>query len=355
MTISKIMKTITPSSLLPLLLIFMTAGPALAAMTPSGTVVTNTATATYDTAEETGLTVTGSTVFTVDNLVNLTVTKNADKSVAPGSTDEELVFVVSNDGNTDQRYALSVVNSDGISMDNVRIYLDDGTNPNEWDAGDTLYVDASTFGDVSPEGTLNVLVVADTPGGASDGDTSDYDLIATTVDAGTTDITIETTGPNTAGVDVVFGDVSGTAPSDIDRDGEHSATGTYTVTAVTVVVTKSVLVYSDPHNGTLDGTAPDYSDCTVCPKAIPGATLRYTLEITVEGSGTALDVVITDPIPADSTYTSDTLTLNGPSLSDQPSDDAGEVGGGPVTVTVRLGDLTSASPTQTITFDVTIN
>jgi len=87
-----------------------------------------------------------------------------------------------------------------------------------------------------------------------------------------------------------------------------------------------------------------------------GATLRYTLSVSATGSGTALDVVITDPIPANTTYKAGTLTLNGAILTDPVDSDVGDIGGtSPGTVTVKLGDIVSASPGQTITFEVKID
>lgn len=314
--------------------------------TASGTSITNTATATYDVGTTIGLTASGSTSIVVDNKVNVAITKNGDAAVTPGSTNQALVFVVTNTGNTTQRYALSVTNGvgDSIDMNNVRIYRDNGATPNAWDATDTLYVDAGTFGNVAADGMLKILIVSDTPGGATDGQTADYNLIATTTDAGATTVTVQTAGANTAGVDVVFADVAGSAAGDIVRDGKHSASGRYTVSSLSLAVAKTVLVYSDPSNGTTD------------PKAIPGATLRYSITVTVTGSGTALNVFITDPIPANTTYTAGTLKLNGTLLSDTSGNDAGDVGGTTAgTVTVSLGNLTSASAAQTITFDVTIN
>lgn len=323
--------------------------------TASGTVITNTATATYGA----GLTATASASITVDNKVNVTVTNNGNATVTPGSTNQALVYVVRNDGNTTQRYALSVVNgATGIPMSSVKIYRDSATTPNAWDVTDTLYMDAGTFGDVAVDGTLNILIVADTPGGAVDGNTDDYSLVATTVDAGTTNVTLQTDGANTANVDVVFADVMGSAAGDGARNGKHSASGRYTVSSLTLTVAKAVFVYSDPSNGVNNGTAgSNYTDCTVCPKAIPTATLRYTITVTVTGSGTALNVVITDPIPANTTYAAGTLKLNGAPLSDTSGNDAGDVGGTTVgTVTVNLGPLTSVpADLKTITFDVTIN
>lgn len=329
--------------------------PARAAGTASGTPIMSSAVMTYDVGTTTGLRATTTTTVVVDNKVNLTVTKNADAPVTPGSTNKALVFVVRNDGNTTQRYALSAANGAGIVMNNVRIYRDNGAAPNGWDATDTIYADAGTFGDVAADGTMNILIVVDTPKGAADGQTSDYNLVATTVNAGTTTVTAQTAGANTAGIDVVFADTAGSAAGDVARDGKHSASGRYTGSSITLAVGKTVLVYSGPSNVVINGTPPNYADCTVCPKAVPTATLRYTITATVTGSGTAVGVVIADPIPANTTYNAGTLKLNGTAQSDARDGDAGDVGGTtPGTVTVKLGNMTSASAVQTIVFDVTI-
>jgi len=339
-----------------LALIYLPAKSAHAAGTASGTTISNTTTVTYDIGTTTGLTATARTTVVVDNKVNATVTKNADVAVTPASTNQALVFVLANTGNATQRYALSVTNGAGIAMNNVRIYRDSGATPNAWDATDTLYVDAGTFGDVAADGTLNLLIVADTPGEATDGQTADYNLAATAVNAGTTTVTVQTAGENTAGVDVVFADMAGSAARDGARDGKHSASGRYTVGSITLTIGKTVLVYSDPSNGVINGTPPGYADCTVCPKTIRTATLRYTITVTVTGSGTAAGVVISDPLPANTTYNTGTLKLNGTAQSDAKDGDAGDVGGTtPGTVTVNLGDMTSTSTVQIIMFDVTIN
>jgi uncharacterized repeat protein (TIGR01451 family) len=86
---------------------------------------------------------------------------------------------------------------------------------------------------------------------------------------------------------------------------------------------------------------------------IPGATLRYT--ITATASGTANNVVVIDPLPANTAFIPNTLKLNNAALTDAADTDAGDAGGTTAdTVTVKLGNLTSASLIQTITFDVKI-
>lgn len=338
------MKT-TIAILTLLSLLFLPVKSAHAVGTASGTGIVDSAILTYGIGATTGLTLTATTIPVVDNKVNVSVTKNTDATVTPSSTNDILAFVIKNNGNTTQRYALSAVNSAGIVMNNVRIYRDNGTTLDAWDASDTLYADAGTFGDVAPDGTLNILLVSDTPGGATDGQTSDYNLIATTVDASSTTVTQQTSGVDTAGVDVVFADIAGSA--DAVRDGIYSAVGRYTISSATLNVAKTVLVYSDPSNGTTN------------PKAIAGATLRYTILVNVIGSATALNVVITDPIPANTTYAAGTLKWNDgittKNLTDGNDADEGEVSGTPMTVTVRLGNLSLSSPQQTIKFDATIN
>lgn len=317
--------------------------PAVHALgTPSGTDIVNTVTASYSDGG-TPVTRTATATITVDNKVNLTVAMNAEATVIPGATDQALLFVLRNDGNTPQRYALTATSGGGITLDNVRIYLDNGTLAGTLDAGDTLYVDPSTFGDIPADGTLNLLMVADVPAGASSGQTADYNLLATSVTAGTTTVTAPTVGAGTAGVDVVFADIAGSDSGDAARDGQHSAAGRFSINALALAINKTVTIVSDPFNGTAN------------PKAIPGATLRYDITVTVSGSGTAAGVVISDPIPSTATYTANTLRLNGAPLSDTSGDDSGSIGGTPTALTVTLGDMTSTTPAQVISFDVTIN
>ena len=73
------------------------------------------------------------------------------------------------------------------------------------------------------------------------------------------------------------------------------------------------------------------------------------------GAGTATGVVISDPIPVDTTSVSSSMTLGGVPLTDAVDGlDGADFGiTAPDTVTVDMGDLTAG--TLTITFDVTIN
>ena len=88
---------------------------------------------------------------------------------------------------------------------------------------------------------------------------------------------------------------------------------------------------------------------------VPGATITYSIDVTVTGAGTATGVVISDPIPVDTTYVNSSMALGGAPLTDAVDgiDDADFGISALNTITVDMGDLTAG--TQTITFDVTIN
>ncbi len=284
---------LTGAALLAILALAALPHTAQAAGTASGVSISNTASVVYSVGSVTQPAIsTGPTAtFMVDNKVNLTVTRLADATVIPGSTDRVLVFSVTNNGNTAQSYALSVVSraTDSFDMGNIRIYRD-VDNSGTLDGGDTLYAGPASFGDLASDATYTVLVVADTPAGRTNGETAVQDLVAATWDAGGGLVTAQTTTA-TAGVDVVFADIAGSATGDIARDGRHSAFGTYTVAAASISILKTAATYSDPFNGTTN------------PKAIPGAAITYTITVSnAAGGQDATNVTITDTLPGNVTF-----------------------------------------------------
>ncbi|WP_303905333.1 hypothetical protein [Thiohalomonas denitrificans] len=317
-----------------------------AAGTESGITISNSATVDYQVGgvDQTQLT-SNAAEFVVDNRVDLTVANPSGTSVVPNSTAQALTFTVTNTGNTEQGYSLSAANTGGddFDMTNVAIYIEDGTTPGFQSAEDTQYSAGANASDLAADTSTTVYVVADTPATALDGEAADIVLTATTLDAGTSAITVETVGANNAGaVDVVFGDGAGAA--DAASDGIHSAIGTYTVTSAALTVSKSVAVTDDPFNGTTD------------PKAIPGATMRYTIDVQNGSTTTAADnVVLVDAPPANTSYEVGTITLNGAAKTDGAGDDEADFNGtnaNAVTVTIPT---VAAGGTATITFDVTID
>jgi hypothetical protein len=265
---------------------------ALAAGTLAGTSINNQATMNFQIGGIAQTPVNSNTsTFKVDNKVIVTVAATGNAIVVPGSTNQVLAFTVTNNGNAAQRYALAVTAQSGIAMNNIRIYRDTNGDGAYQAGTDTLYVDASTFGDIAADGVLKVLVLADTPSAATNSQTAVYDLVATTVDAGTTTVTTQTAGADDpTKVDVVFADAAGSDSGDAARDGKHSASATYTVSAAVLSFTKSSAVYSDPYSGTTN------------PKAIPGAIVTYTMTIVNSGgAATASAVTISDSLDAEIT------------------------------------------------------
>ena len=263
------------------------------ALTASGTTISNSATLTYlvggvDPTGGTGIT-SAAADFVVDNKVDVLVTKTADVNVIPGSTKQATVFTVTNNGNTTQRFALAAtVGASTLTnpLTGVSIYRDNGATPGAWDATDTLYVDAGTFGDVLAGSTLNILIVADAPAGNTNGQAEAYDLAATTVNAGTLVVTANTAGVNTAGVDVVFADAQGSVDG-VNPDGIHSATSTFTVASAVLSISKTATLLCDPINGSTN------------PKNIPGAAVQYAITISnAVGASTATLTQVTDTLVA---------------------------------------------------------
>lgn len=316
-----------------------------AAGTLAGVTIANQATATYDAGGIPQLPITATTSFVVDRKINLIVTTAnvVYVGVNSGSAAQVLTFTVTNVGNAPQDYSLAAANAadpfggaDNFDATNVQVFVEtNGT------AGYQAGADTATFIDeLVSDATATVYIVADIPAGQAADDIAAHALLAATHDAGGAGLgalTSATAGANSLlGVETVFADAAGSA--DGVRDGVHSAASAYRVVGAAVTLLKSAVVTS------------------VGGQPVTGATIRYTIAVTVSGSGTAVDVVISDPVPANTTYTGGTLRLNTSLLTDAADADAGDVNGTTAgTVTMRLGDLNSASPAQTITFEVTIN
>jgi uncharacterized repeat protein (TIGR01451 family) len=110
---------------------------------------------------------------------------------------------------------------------------------------------------------------------------------------------------------------------------------------IDVSITKSAQVISD-------GQSCNSAPCD----PVPGATIRYTLQVDISGTGTAEGLLITDNIPANTRYTPSSITLDSSTLTDGPGDDPGSFSGN--LVSVDLGN-TSGPAKFVITLDVTIN
>jgi uncharacterized repeat protein (TIGR01451 family) len=273
-----------------------------AAGTASGTSIDNTASVDYKVGGIDQTTINSNTAtFVVDNRIDLTVTTVdvAIVNTVPGGTNQVLTLSVTNDGNTVQDYSLAAAISatgafgetESFDAGNVRVFVDGNANGTYELANDTAtYID-----ELAPDATITVFVVSDIAVSQVNGDVASYDLIATTAVGGTaatqgTDITSDDSGdadlPGT--VQIVFADGAGSA--DAATDGQHSSKDGYKVASASLAVVKGSTVSSDPING---GTNP---------KAIPGATVDYTIDIDNNGASAATDVMLVDAVPTNTAF-----------------------------------------------------
>lgn len=312
------------------------AGTAFAAGTVAGTVISNQAAVDYSIGASTFSMNSNVSAFTVAEVLNVSLVWQdvlPGVSVTPGQTGRPLTFLITNTGNGSNRFSIAsndTVGGDQFDPAVTAIYLDSNGNGTYNTGIDSLYVPGTNDPALAPDASRAVFVLSTIPAaGLAQGDRGNVQATVTSLDgSGAPGAVIA--GGGDGGTDAVVGATGGTA----------SATGSYIVSSVNVSLLKSAVV-SDPYGGNRPQT---------------GATVRYTISVTVTGPGTAAGVTVSDPVPANTTYRPGTLRLNGALLSDAADADAGDVGGTmPGAVTVRLGDLTSASPGQTITFEVTIN
>lgn len=273
--------------------------------TDAGTVVTNTATVNYEVGGVAQVAEADDVTFVVDRVVLVTVSSAGGVSVAPAAVDQVLEFTVRNDSNASLDFVLALSNGTGddFNADNLGMFLEDGTTVGYQPAED-LAVPGNRLVALAEEGEATIYIVGDIPDGTTvaDGDTSDILLLATAYELAANGggiVTETNTGvaddPNVE--DTVFGDAAGDHANDLLQDGEHSATGTFTVATATISVTKSSVVISDPFNGTTN------------PKAIPGAEILYCIEIANAGGTAAQNVSIKDPVPANTTYVDESIEV----------------------------------------------
>jgi len=306
------------------------ASPAAATGTAAGSKINNTAKATYSLPGGGSGSVDSNTVsLTVDELLDVSVawSDGGDVSVSPGATGQVLTYLVTNNGNGGETFVLSARNAlsgDDFDPSAFAIYLDSNADGNYDPGVDQAYVAGSNDPALAADASATVFIVSSIAAGEVDGSRAGLDLIATAkTGSGAPGTTFA--GQGTGGGNAVVG---ATGADGLDD-------GYYKVSAATVSLVKSAIV-SDPFGGS---------------KAVPGATISYTLVATVNGSGSLANLAIGDPIPTGSAYKPGSIKLEGNALTDLADNDAGEISASGVAV--RLGTV-AAGQSRTVTFQVTI-
>jgi len=116
-----------------------------------------------------------------------------------------------------------------------------------------------------------------------------------------------------------------------------AATGNLVSGVADVTLVKSVVV-RDPFGGS---------------GIVPGSVATFTITASVTGTGSIASLVVSDAIPAGTTYAAGTLALDGTNLSDASDGDAGEASNSRG-IRVNLG-LVEVGRSHAVTFEVVID
>lgn len=250
---------------------------ALDSNTAAGTVISNTASVTTSSADPNS-TNNSSTTMAQVAAVDLAVVKNAPALATAGSN---------------ITYTLTVTNVGGATATSVNLIdtLPAGTTYVSLSSPQTGGFTSFTSPPVGQAGTVTVSAPS-----VAAGATGIFDLVVA-IDSG---IPAGTAIANTASVTTASADAN---------SANNSSTATTDVAAADLAVTK-------------DGPA----------SAMPGSNIAYTIEVTNAGDASAETVVVTDPLPADTTF----VSLSSPQTGGFTSFTAPPVG--------QAGTLTISAP-----------
>ena len=301
--------------------------PAFAEGVGAGTVISNTAQASY-TGPDGETVIDSNTVdLSVDELLDVTVTSldSGPQAATPGQA--VLTFEVTNTGNGPEAFTLTAnpaVAGNDFDTTIEAIAVDSNGN-GVYDEGiDEILTGPATTDILSADEPITVFVIVTVPGDVLDTDETTVELTATAVTGSGAPGTVFD-GQGELGVDAVVGATGATA----------TASGSLVVGITTVSLIKTADV-ADPFGGTT---------------IVPGSVVTYTITANVTGSGSVSGLVITDAYPVGTAYQPGTLTLDSASLTDATGDDAGEADA--TGISVDLGTV-SGGTSPVVTFQVAI-
>ena len=303
--------------------------PALAEGVDAGTLIENTASATYDTGSGPQTIDSNTVTIRVDELLDVTITSVDAGPVGATPGEAVLSFEVTNTGNGPEAYTLTpnpTVSGNDFEVLVESIAVDSNGN-GVYDPGvDEILTGPQTTEELAANETITVFVIVTVPDDVTDGQLSSVDLTAEAV-TGSGSPGDVFAGQGVDDGDAIVGLTTATA----------TATGSLQIGLTSVDLKKSATIV-DPFGGD---------------SAVPGAVVTFTIIAEVSGSGSVDDLVVSDAIPDETTYVASSLALDGTPLTDAVGDDAGEASDLDG-ISVDLGTVAAAA-THTITFDVTLD
>lgn len=280
---------------------------AFAQSTP-GTVVTNTIDLSYTAGGGTvSVPSAASAAFTVDRKIDLNVDGLNGGGIVyaeQGANDPVLSYLVQNLGNDTQGFDINVTSAGTLGL----IYDPAGTgaegtfwvaisNSPTPGAGNEVIHNATgtrNAGNLTAGGIYYVHVYANVANTATSGQSRTFEVIATTLNAGSNVITAQVRNRGLDGIDTVF--------ADPDLNGLESATESLQINAPELTATKIVTVVSENPDGTFNCV--NGAPVTGAEASIPGACVEYTITVR-NGAGatlTATNLQIKDQLPDGVTY-----------------------------------------------------
>jgi len=320
-----------------LLILCLLPAPAISAGTSAGTTIVNSASVNYSIGSDTFSKTSPSTSIMVLEVLDVSLVWQ-DASPVPvgdGAADQVLTFRLTNIGNGTEQFRLT--SQSGLIGDDFNpipsgagLYLDSNGNDIYEPGIDEPYNPGVNDPQLAADEFRTVFILSNMPVGLTAGAAGDSRLEAIAVNGGSGTPGFLHPNAGDGNINAVDGSSGGLA----------DALGTYVVSDVSVVLVKSAVV----------------TDLDNSNQPITGATITYTILVTVSGSGSAQNIVISDPIPVNTTYIPDTLRLDTVALTDAADADAGDVAVTALgTVTVNLGNVAGGSPARSIEFSVLID
>jgi uncharacterized repeat protein (TIGR01451 family) len=312
--------------------------PAFGVGTPAGTPINNTATVSFEVNGAAQPPQSAGTSFTVLEVINVVLTQyGASVPVNSPDSNDALTFVLANTGNGFEPFSLTRNNAiGGDSYDPANgsagsIYFESGTQLGFQTSGpnaDTLYIPGANDPNLAADQSRIVYVVSDTPGSLATGATGIVRLTAASLTPGAAAAPPGTglPGQGDGGIEAVVG------------TGQANREGTYIVSGLTVSVAKTVVSIADSRGGA---------------SFEPGATITYRVVVTLSGSGTAANLAVNDPLPAELNYVPGSITVGGATRTDGLDADNASFSAG--TVSVSFGNSNGPAALPAIEFRATLN
>ncbi|MFM2407609.1 MAG: hypothetical protein RL358_351 [Pseudomonadota bacterium] len=345
-----------------------------AAATSAGMIITNTATVTFSIAGAAQMPyVATASGVVVDELIHpVMVCNSPNVAVNNPSLNDVLSFSLTNAGNGSEAFSLARTNAplplpigNYIPVNSVlydpltvppsstgAIFLESNGVFGFQPGVDVVYVPGRNDPVVPAGKTQIIYVLSDTPTNPpvainALGEVSLLAMSKTTTPAGVVPVVLATSAP------MSLGSLGGASKFVIPKGGDlgvadavvvtpgaaASALCSYAATGLGFVMVKSVVAVTDPLGGAV---------------LMPGATMTYQLVATLNGVGSATNLLVLDPLPASVTYVPGSMVVAGVVQTDMADADKAQFVVASNTVSVLLGTLL-APANVVITFRAVVN